>query len=95
MGLFGWSQACGIRRGPKNQPGYKDSQHNQAGIGNQDLTEYAFEKLQSGERLSPLAAFRGFAHSAACEITREFDLRGAVQTVTSGCNSGADAIGPA
>lgn len=63
------------------------------GIGNQDLTEFAFEKLQSGERLSPLAAFRGFAHSAACEITCEFDLRGAVQTVTSGCNSGADAIG--
>lgn len=63
------------------------------GIGNQDLTEYAFEKIQLGERLSPLAAFRGFAHSAACEITREFDLRGAVQTVTSGCNSGADAIG--
>ena len=63
------------------------------GIGNQDLTEFAFEKLQSGERLSPLAAFRGFAHSAACEITCEFDLRGAVHTVTSGCNSGADAIG--
>ena len=63
------------------------------GIGNQDLTEFAFEKLQSGERLSPLAAFRGFAHSAACEITREFNLCGAVQTVTSGCNSGADAIG--
>ncbi len=63
------------------------------GIGNQDLTEFAFEKLKAGERLSPLAAFRGFAHSAACEIIREFNLCGAVQTVTSGCNSGADAIG--
>ena len=63
------------------------------GIGNQDLAELSIEKLQAGERLSPLTAFRSFAHSAACEILREFDLRGAVQTVSSGCNSGADAIG--
>jgi 3-oxoacyl-[acyl-carrier-protein] synthase II len=63
------------------------------GIGNQDIAEFSIEKLQAGERLSPLTAFRSFAHSAACEILREFDLRGAVQTVSSGCNSGADAIG--
>lgn len=63
------------------------------GIGNQDLAEFSIEKLNTGERLSPLTAFRSFAHSAACEILREFDLRGAVQTVSSGCNSGADAIG--
>lgn len=63
------------------------------GVGNQDLVELSLEKLQAGERLSPLTAFRTFAHAAACEIVREFDLRGAVQTVTSGCNSGADALG--
>lgn len=63
------------------------------GIGNQDLTELALEHMKSGKRLSSLTAFRSFAHSASCEILREFDLHGAVQTVTSGCNSGADAIG--
>ncbi len=63
------------------------------GIGNQDLADISVEKLNAGVRLSPLTAFRSFAHAAACEILREFDLKGAVQTVTSGCNSGADAIG--
>ena len=63
------------------------------GIGNQDLADLSFERLNAGERLSPLTAFRSFAHSATCELLREFDLRGAVQTVSSGCNSGADAIG--
>lgn len=63
------------------------------GIGNQDLNEFAVEMTWKGERMSPLTAFRGFPHSAACEILCEFDLRGAVQTVSTGCNSGADAIG--
>lgn len=63
------------------------------GIGNQDLADFSVERLNAGERLSPLTAFRSFSHAAACEILREFDLQGAVQTVTSGCNSGADAIG--
>lgn len=63
------------------------------GIGNQDLIEMTVEMLSKGERMSPLTAFRSFPHSAACEILCEFDLRGAVQTVSTGCNSGADAIG--
>lgn len=63
------------------------------GIGNQDLTELSIEKIKAGERISPLTAFRSFPHAAACELLREFDLRGPVQTVSSGCNSGADAIG--
>ncbi len=63
------------------------------GIGNQDLTELAVEMTWKNERMSPLTAFRSFPHAAACEILCEFDLRGAVQTVSTGCNSGADAIG--
>jgi 3-oxoacyl-[acyl-carrier-protein] synthase II len=63
------------------------------GVGNQDLIEHSTEKLKRGERVSPVTAFRGFAHSAACEIVRELDLKGPVQTLTSGCNSGADALG--
>lgn len=63
------------------------------GIGNIDLIESAMGSIQRGQRLSPITGFRSFTHAAACEIAREFDLRGPIQTVTSGCNSGADALG--
>ncbi|MHB2016564.1 MAG: beta-ketoacyl-[acyl-carrier-protein] synthase family protein [Candidatus Xenobia bacterium] len=64
-----------------------------AGIGNLDLLEQGVEDLREKRMLSPIAAFRAYPHAAACEILRELDLRGPVQTVTSGCNSGADAVG--
>jgi 3-oxoacyl-[acyl-carrier-protein] synthase II len=38
----------------------------------------------NGQRLSPATGFRAFAHAAACEIARALDLRGPIQTVTSG-----------
>lgn len=63
------------------------------GLGNLDLTIASGDRLQKGERVSPITAFRSFAHAAACEIARALDLRGPIQTVTSGCNAGADALG--
>jgi len=64
-----------------------------SGIGNIDLIEAAMSSIQQGQRLSPITGFRSFTHAAACEIAREFNLCGPIQTVTSGCNSGADALG--
>lgn len=63
------------------------------GIGNIDLIEAAADEIRTGRRLSPTVAFRAFTHAAACEITRDLDLRGPITTLTSGCNSGMDALG--
>jgi 3-oxoacyl-[acyl-carrier-protein] synthase II len=63
------------------------------GVGNLDLTERALDHVRAGERLAPSVAFRVFSHAAACEIARTLDLRGPIATLTSGCNSGADALG--
>ncbi len=63
------------------------------GVGNLDLFEAAISKASAGERLAPSVAFRVFSHAAACEIARALDLRGPIATLTSGCNSGADALG--
>jgi 3-oxoacyl-[acyl-carrier-protein] synthase II len=41
------------------------------------------------------SAFRLFHHSAACVLSSYFDLRGPVQTSSTGCNSGLDALGQA
>lgn len=65
------------------------------GVGNLDLVEAALDQARAGERLSPSVAFRVFSHAAACEIARALDLRGPIATLTSGCNSGADALGTA
>ena len=65
------------------------------GVGNVDLIDAAGDVLRRGARLSPATAFRAFTHAAACEIVRDLDLRGPMATVTSGCNSGADALGMA
>lgn len=43
----------------------------------------------------PDSAFRLFHHSAACVLSSYFDLRGPVQTTSTGCNSGLDALGQA
>ena len=63
------------------------------GVGNLDLVESALDRVRAGERLAPSVAFRVFSHAAACEIARALDLRGPIATLTSGCNSGADALG--
>ena len=48
-----------------------------------------------GKRLSPDSSFYVFNHSAACLLSSFFDLRGPTLTVSTGCNSGLDAIGHA
>ncbi len=65
------------------------------GVGNLDLMEEAFARHQAGKPLSPATGFRSFAHSTACEIAKALDIQGPALTVSSGCNSGADAIGVA
>lgn len=63
------------------------------GVGNLDLVEAALAQVQGGVRPHPQAAFRAFPHAAACEIARDLDLRGPIATISTGCNSGADALG--
>jgi len=63
------------------------------GVGNLDLVERALADVARGVRVHPSLAFRAFPHAAVCELVREFDLRGPVATLSTGCNSGADAIG--
>lgn len=61
------------------------------GLGNLDLIDEALR--QEGARLSPVLAFQSYAHAAACEISRALGTQGPLLTVSTGCNSGADAIG--
>lgn len=65
------------------------------GLGNLDLVEASVRAIHDGARVSPVTAFRAFAHNAACEIASALDLGGPLTTVSSGCNSGADALGVA
>src|SRR5262249_986387 len=52
------------------------------------------KKWLSGDfNLPPHLPFHLFNHSSACFLSSHFDLRGQIQTVTSGCNSGLDALG--
>lgn len=61
-------------------------------IGNLDLIQAVGQNTLT-RQFYPITGFRIFAHNAACEIARELNIRGPLQTVSSGCNSGADAIG--
>jgi len=63
------------------------------GFGNMDLVEATVDLLRAGQRISPSTAFRVFNHASACELARELDIQGPIATMTSGCNSGMDAIG--
>ncbi|MCB9913995.1 MAG: beta-ketoacyl-[acyl-carrier-protein] synthase family protein [Planctomycetes bacterium] len=49
----------------------------------------------AGGELAPAAAFTSIHHSAACVLTSFFDLRGVATTLSTGCNSGVDAVGQA
>jgi 3-oxoacyl-[acyl-carrier-protein] synthase II len=63
------------------------------GLGNPDLAEHLVTAAHAGARISPIAAFRSFPHAAACEIARALDAAGPVATISTGCNSGLDAVG--
>ena len=45
--------------------------------------------------VGPTVAFQLFHHAAACVISAHLDLRGPVCTISTGCNSGIDALGHA
>jgi 3-oxoacyl-[acyl-carrier-protein] synthase II len=66
-----------------------------SGFGNLDLLELAAGATRANRRISPALAFRVFNHAAACELACDLDIRGPIATLTSGCNSGMDAIGTA
>ncbi len=53
------------------------------------------DKWLAGGKARPGSAFQMFHHSAACLLSSYFDLRGPIQTISSGCNSGLDALGQA
>lgn len=55
----------------------------------------ARDRWMRGERFGSDAAFHLFHQSAACAISSHFDLRGPIHTVSTGCNSGLDAVGQA
>lgn len=61
-------------------------------FGNLDLIEAILSSTDRHQYV-PMTGFRVFTHNAACEIARELNIRGPTQTVSSGCNSGADAMG--
>jgi 3-oxoacyl-[acyl-carrier-protein] synthase II len=65
------------------------------GLGNLDALDCMSVSAHARERVNPAAAFRGFTHAAACEIAGILDIRGPMLTISTGCNSGADAIGVA
>lgn len=47
---------------------------------------------ETGE-LPAHTAFHAFHHAAACVVSSFFNIRGPIQTASSGCNSGLDALG--
>ncbi|NNF08262.1 MAG: beta-ketoacyl-[acyl-carrier-protein] synthase family protein [Candidatus Eisenbacteria bacterium] len=59
-----------------------------------DILELNRKYMEKGT-LPPHAAFHAFNHSAACVLSSFFNVRGPIHTVTSGCNSGMDALGQA
>ncbi len=51
--------------------------------------------LDEGATIGSDRAFALFHHSTACMVSALFDLRGPIQTVSTGCNAGLDGVGSA
>ncbi len=64
-------------------------------MGNIDVILSLNARLIKQGNVPAHAAFHAFNHSAACVISSFFNIRGPIQTATSGCNSGIDAVGQA
>jgi 3-oxoacyl-[acyl-carrier-protein] synthase II len=64
-------------------------------VANLAETFIARDALEEENRVRPDSSFHFFNHSAACLISALFDFRGPILTVTTGCNSGMDALGHA
>lgn len=53
-------------------------------------------RLKAGDyRVTPETGFQLFTHTAACVVSSHFNLQGPIHTVSTGCNSGLDALGHA
>lgn len=64
-------------------------------IGNMgDVLDLSRRLTETGS-LPAHTAFHAFNHSAACLVSSFFNIRGPIHTVSSGCNSGVDALGQA
>ncbi|MCA9797349.1 MAG: beta-ketoacyl-[acyl-carrier-protein] synthase II, partial [Candidatus Eremiobacteraeota bacterium] len=63
------------------------------GLANIELVLKTWNLYQDSGFLSPIAAYQVFHHNIACAMTSIFDLRGSCHTLSSGCNSGLDALG--
>lgn len=64
-------------------------------LGNMAEVLASRDEFFSSGTVVPRTAFQVFHHSAACVLSSYFDLRGPIQTISSGCNSGLDALGQA
>ena len=77
----------------------KDLDHDQTGIAvgtglaNIDLIFKTWTTYSDTGFLLPIASYQVFHHNIACVLTSIFDLRGSCHTLSSGCNSGLDALG--
>jgi 3-oxoacyl-(acyl-carrier-protein) synthase len=60
------------------------------GLGNLDLLETI---LKADQPPSTRKVFQIFAHAAACDVAEEAGAEGPIETLSSGCNSGLDALG--
>lgn len=63
------------------------------GLANMELIFKSWTLYKETGFLSPIAAYQVFHHNIACALTSIFDLRGSCHTISSGCNSGLDALG--
>lgn len=63
------------------------------GLANIDLVLKTWTTYNESGLLLPIASYQVFHHNIACVLTSVFDLRGSCHTLSSGCNSGLDALG--
>ena len=65
------------------------------GVGNTIHTLRICARWNEGGNMGTAAAFTNIHHSAACVLSSFLDIRGVATTVSTGCNSGIDALGQA
>lgn len=63
------------------------------GLANIDLIFKTWTTYQESGFLLPIASYQVFHHNIACVLTSVFNIKGSCHTLSSGCNSGLDAIG--
>ncbi len=69
--------------------------HIGTGVGNIGDSIRVFERWAGGGNMPAHTAFLAIHHSVACVLSTFFNIRGAILTTSTGCNSGVDAMGQA